>query len=97
MQAGREAICTYEDKQPRFRRAWRSAEHAAAGLNDTRIAERVGCSIWIVRKWQRRSIHQGRVGFKSHMGRPTTGPLSTFAKELQETILHPYKLCLKYH
>jgi transposase InsO family protein len=68
------------------------SEYAAAGLNDTRIAERVGCSIWTVRKWRRRSMHQGPVGFKSHMGRPTTGPLSTFPKELQETILHLRKL-----
>jgi transposase InsO family protein len=68
------------------------SEYAAAGLNDTRIAERVGCSIWTVRKWRRRSIRQGRVGFKSQMGRPTTGPLSTFPKELKETILHLRKL-----
>ncbi len=64
------------------------SEYAAAGLNDTRIAARVGCSIWTVRKWRRRSIHLGPVGFKSHIGRPTTGPLSTFPKKLQETILH---------
>ena len=50
------------------------SEHAAAGLNDTRITERVGCSIWTVRKWRRRSMHQGRVGFKSPMGRPAAGP-----------------------
>jgi transposase InsO family protein len=68
------------------------SEYAAAGLNDTRIAERVVCSIWTVRKWRRRSIHQGPVGFKSHIGRPTTGPLSTFPKKLQETILHLRKL-----
>jgi transposase InsO family protein len=48
----------------------------------------VGCSVWTVRKWRRRSIHQGRVGLTSHMGRPATGPLSTFPKELKETILH---------
>jgi hypothetical protein len=50
------------------------SENAAAGLNDTRIAERVGCSIWTVRKWRRRSIHQGCVGFKSHIGPPISGP-----------------------
>ena len=63
-----------------------------SGLNDTRIAERVGCSIWTVRTWRRRSIHQGCVGFKSQIGRPTTGPLSTFPKQLQKTILHLRKL-----
>lgn len=68
------------------------SEHAAAGLNDTRITERVGCSIWTVRTWRRRSMHQGRVGFKSPMGRPAAGPLSTFPKKLKETILHLRKL-----
>ena len=34
------------------------SERAAAGLNDTQIATAVGCSIWTVRKWRRRSIHQ---------------------------------------
>jgi putative transposase len=37
-------------------------------------------------------MHQGRVGFKSPMGRPAAGPLSTFPKKLQETILHLRKL-----
>lgn len=64
------------------------SEHAAAGLNDTQIAERVGCSVWTARKWRRRSQKRGRLGLTSHMGRPATGPLSTFPNELQETILH---------
>jgi hypothetical protein len=68
------------------------SEYAATGLNDTQIAMRVGCSIWTVRKWRRRSIHQGRVGFTSHMGRPSTGPLSTFPKELKEAVLYLRKL-----
>jgi putative transposase len=67
-------------------------EQAAAGLNDPQIATVVGCSVWTVRKWRRRSHHQGRIGFTSHMGRPATGPLSTFPKELKETILHLRKL-----
>jgi len=37
-------------------------------------------------------MHQGRVGFKSPMGRPAAGPLSTFPRKLQETILHLRKL-----
>src|SRR6266480_7425278 len=64
------------------------SEHAAAGLTDTQIAAVVGCSVWIIRKWRRRSLHQGRVGLTSHMGRPATGPMSTFPNELKETILH---------
>jgi transposase InsO family protein len=68
------------------------SEHAAAGLNDPQIATVVGCSIWTVRKWRRRSMHQGRSSLTSHMGRPATGPLGTFPKELQEKILHLRKL-----
>ena len=63
------------------------SEQAAAGLNDPQIATRVGCSVWTVRKWRRRSRHQGRVGFTSQMGRPATGPVSTFPSALKETIL----------
>ncbi len=68
------------------------SEHAAAGLNDPQIATVVGCSIWTVRKWRRRSMHQGRSSLTSQMGRPATGPLGTFPKELQEMILRLRKL-----
>jgi transposase InsO family protein len=64
------------------------SEQSAAGLNDTQIAAVVGCSVWTVRKWRRRSRKRGRLGLASQMGRPATGPLSTFPKQLQETILH---------
>jgi hypothetical protein len=74
MKAGKETICTCKDKRPRFRRAWRSASMPRLGLNDTQIATVVGCSIWTVRKWRRRSLKLGRVGFTSQMGRPATGP-----------------------
>jgi hypothetical protein len=63
-------------------------EYAAAGLNDTQIATAVGCSVWTVRKWRRRSLKLGRAGITSPMGRPASGPLSTFPNELKETILH---------
>ena len=68
------------------------SEHAAAGLNDTQIATRVGCSVWTVWKWRRRALHEGRVGFTSHVGRPAAGPVSTFPTELKEAILHLRKL-----
>ncbi len=64
------------------------SEQAAAGLNDSQIAERVGCSVWTVRKWRRRWRKLGHVGFTSQMGRPISGPLSTFPNELREAILH---------
>ncbi len=60
----------------------------AAGLNDTQIATTVGCSVWTVRKWRRRALHQGHVGLTSQMGRPATGPMSTFPSQLKEDILH---------
>ena len=63
-------------------------EQANAGLNDTQIATALGCSLWTVRKWRRRSLKHGRVGLASQMGRPATGPVSTFPKELKEAILH---------
>src|SRR5512135_2443930 len=68
------------------------SEYAAAGLNDTQIATTVGCSVWTVRKWRRRALHQGRTGLTSQMGRPATGPMSTFPSQLKEVILHLRKL-----
>ena len=56
-------------------------EYAAAGLNETQIAAAVGCSVWTVRKWRRRSLKLGRIGLASQMGRPSTGPVSTLPKE----------------
>ena len=56
-------------------------EQASAGLNDTQIATALGCSVWTVRKWRRKSLIFGRVGLASRMGRPATGPVSIFPKE----------------
>jgi transposase InsO family protein len=67
-------------------------EQASAGLNDRQIATNLGCSLWTVRKWRRRSLKRGRVGLTSQMGRPATGPVSTFPQELQEALLHLRKL-----
>ena len=67
-------------------------EHAAAGLNDPQIASVVGCSVWTVRKWRRRSQQQGRVGLTSLMGRPARGPVSTFPNAIKASILHLRKL-----
>jgi transposase-like protein len=67
-------------------------EQASAGLNDTHIATALDCSRWTVRKWRRRSLKRGRVGLASQMGRPATGPVSTFPQELQQAILHLRKL-----
>ena len=84
----KEPRCTLEDKQQHAETRLEISEHAAAGLTDTQIAAVVGYSVWTIRKWRRRSLHQGRVGLTSHMGRPATGPMSTFPNELKETVLH---------
>jgi Homeodomain-like domain len=63
-------------------------EQASAGLNDTQIATALGCSVWTVRKWRRRSLKFGHVGLASRMGCPATGPVSTFPHELKEAVLH---------
>ncbi|MFL5707116.1 MAG: helix-turn-helix domain-containing protein [Ktedonobacteraceae bacterium] len=68
------------------------SEYAAAGWDDPQIATAVGCSVWTVRKWRRRWRKLGRVGFTSQMGRPVTGPMSTFPYALKEAILHLRKL-----
>lgn len=58
------------------------SEQAASGLNDSQIASALDCSVWTVRKWRRRSQKQGRSRLTSRMGRPATGPVSTFPPEL---------------
>jgi len=68
------------------------SEQAASGLNDSQIASALDCSVWTVRKWRRRSQKQGRSSLTSRMGRPTTGPVSTFPHELKEAILQLRKL-----
>jgi hypothetical protein len=88
MKARKEIICGCEDKRPHFRRVWRRVEYAAAGCNDTQIAMAEGCSVWTVRKWRRRWRKLGHVGFTSQMGRPITGPMSTFPHAMKEAILH---------
>ncbi len=64
------------------------SERAAAGQSDPEIAAALGCSVWTVRKWRRRGQHQGRIGLGSHMGRPTSGPLSTLPTGMRDAILH---------
>jgi hypothetical protein len=62
------------------------AKQATSGRTDTQIATKLDCSVWTVRKWRRIFVHQGRAGFKNHMGRPATGPLGTIPLELQTAI-----------
>ncbi len=62
-------------------------ERATAGQSDPAIAAALGCSVWTVRKWRLRGQQQGRTGLNSHMGRPTTGPLSTLPTGMRDAIL----------
>ena len=55
------------------------SERAAAGQSDPEIAAALGCSVWTVRTWRGLRQPQGRTGLTSQMGRPTSGPLSTFS------------------
>src|SRR2546426_2086268 len=69
-------------------------ERATAGQSDPAIAAALGCSVWTVRKWRLRGQQQGRTGLNSHMGRPTTGPLSTLPTGMRDAIfqmrrMHP--------
>ncbi len=63
-------------------------ERAAAGQSDPEIAAALGCSVWTVRKWRSLGQHHGRTSLNSQMGRPTTGPLGTFPREMRDAILH---------
>ena len=59
---------------------------AEAGWSDPQIAEQTGWSVHTVRTWRRRGQRQGRAGLASHMGRPATGPLSSYPRIIGNTI-----------
>ncbi len=63
-------------------------ERAAAGQSDPEIATVLGCSVWTVRKWRRLGQRRGRSGLTSKMGRPPTGPMSSFPSALRDAIMH---------
>src|SRR6266536_3425185 len=62
-------------------------EQATAGQSDREIAAALGCSVWTVRKWRRIGQRHGRNGLTSKMGRPASGPMSTFPSALRDAIL----------
>lgn len=65
-------------KQTSLEERMQIMELAEGGLSDAKIAEKVGWSVWTVRKWRRRGLRAGRSGFARQMGRPSTGALSSF-------------------
>ena len=60
-------------------------ERAQAGRTDAQIAQDLGLSKSVVRKWRRRA-RQGRPGLVSCMGRPARGPLSHSAPAIVDTL-----------
>ena len=61
------------------------AERSAIGQTDAQIAQAMGISIATVRKWRRKQ-KDGKDPPVSRMGRPPTGPLSTFPVPVREAI-----------
>jgi hypothetical protein len=58
-----------------------------AGQSDREIALALQRPIPTIRKWRRRNQHEGRGGLTSLMGRPATGALGQFSREIAEEIL----------
>lgn len=61
-------------------------ERWEAGQTDPEIAQAMGRSVWVVRKWRRKYEREGRSGLASRMGRPATGALGQFPKRIREVI-----------
>jgi transposase len=56
------------------------------GLSDQAIAEKMGWSLSVVRKWRRRHRKEGRAGLASNMGRPARGAMSSYPEKDREQI-----------
>jgi transposase InsO family protein len=78
---------TWRGQRTSFQERLEITERAEAGQSDPEIAAAIGCSVWTVRKWRRIGQRHGRSGLTSKMGRPPTGPMSTFPSALCDTIL----------
>ena len=63
-------------------------ERAARGQSDREIALALQRPIPTIRKWRRRYQQEGRDGLSSRMGRPTTGALGQFPREIVDEVLH---------
>src|SRR5919202_575146 len=74
-------------QQTSFQERLEITERAAAGQSDPEIAAILSCSVWTVRKWRRIGQRRGWTGLTSHMGRPPTGPMSTFPSALRDAIV----------
>ncbi len=63
-----------------------NSEKSLAGKSDPEIAKELERSVHTIRKWRRRFTQQGRSGLESKMGRPASGILGSYRKELREAI-----------
>ncbi len=61
-------------------------ELASSGCTDGQIANGLGLSKEMVRKWRRKGQRQGYRGLSSRMGRPVRGSLSTFPVKFANTL-----------
>lgn len=57
-----------------------------AGEGAASIATALGCSVHTVKKWRRRARQQGLAALSPRIGRPPTGPLSTFPPALSAAL-----------
>jgi transposase-like protein len=63
------------------------SEKTLAGKSDPEIAKELERSVHTVRKWRRQFTQHGRSGLESRMGRPVSGILGSYRKDLREAIL----------
>jgi transposase InsO family protein len=63
------------------------SQRAEAGESDQQIAQDLGVSKEVVRKWRRRIQKQGRNGLRVRRGRPKQGSLSSYPAALREQLL----------
>jgi len=61
-------------------------ELSQSGQTDPEIAQQLGLSASVVRKWRRRGQRLGRAGLGSRRGRPANGALSQWSSELRERL-----------
>src|SRR6187401_2204258 len=61
-------------------------ELSQSGQTDAEIAQQLGLSASVVRKWRRSGRRLGRAGLGSRRGRPANGALSQWSSELRERL-----------
>jgi transposase len=77
---------THSRKRTPYAERVEIGERWEAGASDPEIAAAMNRSIWTVRKWRRKYQHEGRTGLVSKMGRPASGALGQFPRELRDSI-----------